>query len=120
MANHGTLFLDEVGEIPIHLQPKLLRAIQEREIMHVGGTKTIPVDIRFIAATNRDLKEAVRNSTSGRSVLQTECHADRTDAAERKKEGYKGACGLFYGKLQCHIQAQQSGFAGSDGSTEEF
>lgn len=63
MANHGTLFLDEVGEIPIHLQPKLLRAIQEREIMHVGGTKTIPVDIRFIAATNRDLKEAVRNGT---------------------------------------------------------
>lgn len=63
MANHGTLFLDEVGEIPIHLQSKLLRAIQEREIMHVGGTKTIPVDIRFIAATNRDLKEAVRNGT---------------------------------------------------------
>ena len=63
MANHVTLFLDEVGEIPIHLQSKLLRAIQEREIMHVGGTKTIPVDIRFIAATNRDLKEAVRNGT---------------------------------------------------------
>mgnify|MGYP004612280551 FL=1 len=63
MANHGTLFLDEVGEIPIHLQSKLLRAIQEREIMHVGGTKTIPVDIRFIAATNRDLKEAVGNGT---------------------------------------------------------
>lgn len=63
MANHGTLFLDEVGEIPIHLQSKLLRAIQEREIMHVGGTRTIPVDIRFIAATNRDLKEAVRNGT---------------------------------------------------------
>ena len=63
MANHGTLFLDEVGEIPTHLQSKLLRAIQEREIMHVGGTKTIPVDIRFIAATNRNLKEAVRNGT---------------------------------------------------------
>lgn len=59
IANHGTLFLDEVGEIPIHLQSKLLRAIQEKEIMRVGGTKTIPVDIRFIAATNRDLKESV-------------------------------------------------------------
>lgn len=59
IANHGTLFLDEVGEIPIHLQSKLLRAIQEKEIMRVGGTKTIPVNIRFIAATNRDLKESV-------------------------------------------------------------
>ncbi|MFQ7011980.1 MAG: sigma-54 interaction domain-containing protein [Anaerovoracaceae bacterium] len=59
IANHGTLFLDEVGEIPIHLQSKLLRAIQEKEIMRVGGMKTIPVNIRFIAATNRDLKESV-------------------------------------------------------------
>lgn len=63
MANGGTLFLDEIGEIPIHLQSKLLRAIQEKEIMRVGGTKVIPVDIRFIAATNRDLKEAVSNGT---------------------------------------------------------
>ncbi len=61
MANGGTLFLDEVGDIPIHLQSKLLRAIQEKEIMRVGGTKMIPVDIRFIAATNRDLKDAVTN-----------------------------------------------------------
>ena len=63
MANHGTLFLDEVAEIPIHLQSKLLRAIQEREIIHVGGDRTIPVDIRLIAATNRDLKSAVKNGT---------------------------------------------------------
>ena len=63
MANHGTLFLDEVAEIPIHLQSKLLRAIQEREIIHVGGDRTIPVDIRLIAATNRDLKSAVENGT---------------------------------------------------------
>lgn len=63
MANHGTLFLDEVAEIPIHLQSKLLRAIQEREIIHVGGDRTIPVDIRLITATNRDLKSAVENGT---------------------------------------------------------
>ena len=118
MANHGTLFLDEVGEIPIHLQPKLLRAIQEREIMHVGGTKTIPVDIRFIAATNRDLKEAVRNGTF-RGDLYYRLNVMPIELMPLK-EGYKGACGLFYGKFQCHIQAQQSGFAGSDGSTEEF
>lgn len=71
MANHGTLFLDEVAEIPIHLQSKLLRAIQEREIIHVGGDRTIPVDIRLIAATNRDLKSAVENGHfQGRSLLQ--------------------------------------------------
>lgn len=59
MANNGTLFLDEIGEMPIHLQSKLLRAIQEKEVMRVGGTHTIPVDIRLITATNRDLKKAV-------------------------------------------------------------
>lgn len=59
MASNGTLFLDEIGEMPMHLQPKLLRAIQEKEVMRVGGTHTIPVDIRLITATNRDLKRAV-------------------------------------------------------------
>ena len=63
MANGGTLFLDEIGEVPIHLQSKLLRALQEKEIMRVGGVKTIPIDIRLITATNRDLKKAVREKT---------------------------------------------------------
>lgn len=63
MANHGTLFLDEIGDIPIHLQSKLLRAIQEKEIMRVGGVKMIPIDIRLITATNRDLKGAVANGS---------------------------------------------------------
>lgn len=59
MANKGTLFLDEIGELPLHLQSKLLRALQEREIFRIGGKKTIPIDIRLITATNRDLQEAV-------------------------------------------------------------
>lgn len=59
IANEGTLFLDEIGEFPIHLQSKLLRAIQEKEIIRVGGTETIPINIRLIAATNVDLKQAV-------------------------------------------------------------
>lgn len=60
LANKGTLFLDEVGELPLHLQVKILRAIQEREILRVGGSNYIPVDIRIIAATNKDLKENVK------------------------------------------------------------
>ncbi len=59
LADHGTLFLDEIGEMPIELQPKLLRAIQDQEFERVGGNRTIRTNIRFIAATNRDLKAMV-------------------------------------------------------------
>ncbi|MEP7366329.1 MAG: sigma 54-interacting transcriptional regulator [Acidobacteriota bacterium] len=57
MANHGTLFLDEVGDIPLDLQPKLLRALQEKSFERLGGTKTIPIDVRLVAATNRNLTQ---------------------------------------------------------------
>jgi len=54
-AHHGTLFFDEIAEMPISLQTRLLRVLEEREVMHIGGEKIIPVDIRVIAATNKDL-----------------------------------------------------------------
>lgn len=60
-ADGGTLFLDEIGNIPLHLQAKLLRAIQNRTITRVGDTKAIPIDIRLICATNKNLEEMVRN-----------------------------------------------------------
>ena len=63
MAHKGTIFLDEVGELSAEAQVKLLRALGEREIVKVGGTKTIPVDVRVIAATNKDLEKAVREGT---------------------------------------------------------
>jgi transcriptional regulator with GAF, ATPase, and Fis domain len=57
LANRGTMFLDEVGDIPLDLQPKLLRALQEKEFERLGGTRTIPIDVRLLAATNRNLTQ---------------------------------------------------------------
>ena len=63
LADGGTIFLDEIGELPLDLQVKLLRVIQENELERVGGTRTIKIDVRIIAATNRNLKEEVEAGT---------------------------------------------------------
>ena len=67
LADKGTLFLDEIGEIPLELQPKLLRVLQDHEFERLGGTRTIKVDLRLVAATNRDL---------ARSVVEKEFRSD--------------------------------------------
>jgi DNA-binding NtrC family response regulator len=68
-ANSGTLLLDEISEIEVRLQAKLLRAIQERVIDRVGGTRPVPIDIRIIATSNRNLAEAVRDGTFREDLL---------------------------------------------------
>ena len=60
LAHQGTLFFDEIGELPLTLQPKLLRALETREVRRIGGSTQIPVDVRFVAATNRNLAEEVK------------------------------------------------------------
>ena len=63
LAHQGTIFLDEIAELPVGLQVKLLRALQERQIRRVGGTAQIPVDVRVVSATNRNLRDAVARGT---------------------------------------------------------
>ena len=60
LANKGVIFLDEIGDMPLYLQAKLLRVLQERRITRIGSNQVIPVDVRILAATNRDLKEMIR------------------------------------------------------------
>jgi DNA-binding NtrC family response regulator len=69
MAEGGTVFLDEVGELPVDLQAKMLRAIQEREIRPVGGTRRVPINVRILAATNRDLEHAVMQGEFRRDLF---------------------------------------------------
>ena len=63
LADHGTLFFDEIGEMPFELQAKLLRALEERKFRRLGGRKEISVDVRLVSATNRDVREAVREKS---------------------------------------------------------
>ena len=87
-ANGGTIFLDEIGELDITLQPKLLRVLEQREIKRVGGDKTIKVDVRVLAATNRDLREEV-NKGNFREDLYfrlSVVHVELPPMRERKED----------------------------------
>ncbi len=84
MASGGTLLLDEIGEMPLHLQPKLLRAIEEKKVTSIGADRSVDIDVRFIATTNKDLQaEVERGDIPSRPLLPAVGHADPRSPAPR-------------------------------------
>jgi len=105
-AEGGTLFLDEIGELPLSLQPKLLRAIEERTIKRVGATKSTRIDVRMIAATNRELRDAVA-AGQFRADLYYRLEAVRLQmpALRERREDIPGLIEQFARRLQPGIDA---------------
>jgi transcriptional regulator with PAS, ATPase and Fis domain len=96
IAEGGTVFLDEIGELPTDLQAKLLRAIQEKEIRPVGSTRRIPIDARILAATNRDLDAAVQSGAFRRDLFfRLNVLALRVPALRERKQDIPALVGYF-------------------------
>jgi transcriptional regulator with PAS, ATPase and Fis domain len=95
-AKQGTIFLDEIGDMPLTMQSKLLRALQEKEIMPVGGQKAIPIDVRIIAATHRDLEKMVEEGEF-RQDLYYRLNVIKIDIPPLRNR--KGDIGLLANKL---------------------
>ncbi len=95
IADKGTLFLDEIGTMSMDTQSKILRVLQDRKFMHLGGVHELQVDVRIIAATNVDLKQlSARGQVPRRSLLPAERHHHRS-AAVAPAQGRHSAAGRF-------------------------
>jgi transcriptional regulator with GAF, ATPase, and Fis domain len=112
MADHGTLFLDEVGELPLGLQTKFLRVLEERRFERVGGQKPIEVDVRVVAATNRDLADMVKRGTFREDLYYrlSVIHIDVPPLRERLDD-VPLLAELFLGRFRSQGARRISGFA---------
>ncbi len=114
LANQGTIFLDEIGEIPLSLQSKLLRLLQEKNFERVGGTQTIDVDVRILSATNKDLKEEVQQGRFREDLfyrlnvihLALPALRDRMDDIPLLVDHFIKKCGTNLGKQQLEISPE--------------
>ena len=112
LADRGTLFLDEIGDIPAATQVKLLRVIQEREFERLGGTKTLKVDVRLVAATNRDLRAALEEGTF-REDLYYRLNVVAIDIPPLRdhKEDIPALANFFLQKYSTELQKPLEGFS---------
>ena len=119
LADKGTLFLDEIGDVPPATQVKLLRVLQEREFERLGGTRTIKVDVRLIAATNRDLRAALEEGTfRAGPLLPAERRAHRYPSASRAQGRYSRPGESFSFAAGAKIPEEARGHhAGSDATS---
>lgn len=109
LADGGTVFLDEIGELPVDLQAKLLRALQEKEIRPVGGTKAIPINVRVLAATNRDLEQAVAQGTFRRDLyFRLNVLTLRIPPLRDRKQDIPLLCGHFLERLARTVGVQRN------------
>lgn len=114
LANQGTIFLDEIGEIPLSLQSKLLRLLQEKNFERIGGTQTIDVDVRIISATNKDLKEEVQQGRFREDLfyrlnvihLALPALRDRMDDIPLLVDHFIKKCGTNLGKERLEISPE--------------
>jgi DNA-binding NtrC family response regulator len=104
-AQGGTVFMDEVSDMPLSMQAKLLRVIQEKRIFRVGGTRPIQLDVRFVAATNRDLRSAVQEGRFREgSLFPVECGADLHSSSLRAQGRHNGSHPPFPRPVQQEVR----------------
>ena len=100
-ADKGSIFLDEIGDLSLGLQAKLLRVLQEKEIERLGGTKTVKVDLRLISATNKDLNAAVAEGRFREDLLyRVRVFEIIVPPLRKRKKRYPSPGGLFFKEIQ--------------------
>ena len=120
LADGGTIFLDEIGDMSFNLQVKLLRALQERTFERIGGSKTIDVDVRIIAATNRNLRSSSRRASSGRtSIYRLNVVPINIPPLRERRQDIPAALRALSRKIEQHQQCRcRRIYRGDDGSPD--